>query len=78
MDYPSAFSGVCADVLYTMGKASFMQDIVFNGKINPTSYGFPSHTTQIQIITEFYDPPSPRITSTNTIGNLTPKHQFGL
>jgi hypothetical protein len=57
--YPNAFSGsVCANVVYTLNKGSFEQDVVITGRLNPVDYSFPTNA-QIQIITEFYDPPQP-------------------
>src|ERR1043166_5595052 len=57
--YPDAFrGGVCADVIYTLKQGSFEQDVVITGRLNPVEYGFPTNS-QIQIITEFYDPPQP-------------------
>jgi hypothetical protein len=59
--YENAFNdnGVQADVVYTIGKGSFEQDIVFRSRLNPADYGFPTNTTRIQIFTEFYDAPQP-------------------
>lgn len=59
--YPDAFSGVCANVVYTMEKGAFHQDVVFTGGVNPAAYGFPPSTTRLQMITEFYDPPAPKV-----------------
>jgi hypothetical protein len=57
--FPDAFSGgVCANVVYTLQKGSFEQDVVITGRLNPLDYGFPTNS-QIQILTEFYDPPQP-------------------
>jgi hypothetical protein len=57
--YPDAFSGgVCADVVYTLQKGSFEQDLIITGRLNPLDYGFPTNA-QIQVVTEFYDPPQP-------------------
>lgn len=57
--YPDAFSGgVCADVVYTIQKGSFEQDVIITGRLNPLDYGFPTNA-QIQVVTEFYDPPEP-------------------
>jgi hypothetical protein len=33
--FENAFSGVCADVVYTVQKGSFAQDVVITGRINP-------------------------------------------
>lgn len=56
--YADAFSGgVCADVVYTLQQGSFEQDVIITGRLNPLDYGFPTNA-QIQIVTEFYDPPA--------------------
>jgi RHS repeat-associated protein len=66
--YPRAFvgGGIAASVVYSLpDTASFHQDVVFVGfdpAFSPTNLGFaPSATNslQIQIITEFFDPPQP-------------------
>ena len=57
--YPSAFAGVCADVVYTIERGALHQDVYLTGSINPADYNFPSNTTRIQIITELYNPPTP-------------------
>ena len=57
--FENAFSGVCASVFYRLEQGSFEQDVVFTGRFDPTDYGFPTNTTRIQIITEFYDGQSP-------------------
>jgi RHS repeat-associated protein/uncharacterized delta-60 repeat protein len=62
--YESAFSGllgegVCANVVYTIERASFEQDVVITGRLDPGAYGFPQETTRIQIYTEFYEAPRP-------------------
>jgi hypothetical protein len=53
--YEDAFSGVCADVVYTINRGTFEQDVVITGRLNPADYGFPTNTSRIQIFTEFYD-----------------------
>ena len=55
--YANAFCGVCADVIYTLNRGSFHQDVVLTGKVDPAKYGFPTNTTRIQILTELYDVP---------------------
>lgn len=59
--YADAFAGagVCADVVYTIDRGSFAQDVVITGRLNPADYGFPTNTTRIQIFTEFYQSPEP-------------------
>jgi len=61
--YADAFKGVCADVVYTINRHSFEQDVIFTGRINPADYNFPTNTTLIEIFTEFHgDSPEPEIT----------------
>jgi hypothetical protein len=58
--FPDAFSGgVCADILYTIQKGSFEQDVILTGRLDPEDFGFPKDS-RIQIITEFYDAPIPQ------------------
>jgi hypothetical protein len=57
--YANAFSGVSADVYYTVKRGTFDQDVVLTGRLNPEDYGFPTNTTRIQILTEFYQPDKP-------------------
>lgn len=58
--YVDAFSGgVCANVAYTITAGTFHQDVIFTGPVNPADYGFPRDTTRIQIVTEFYNAPTP-------------------
>jgi hypothetical protein len=58
--YHNAFAGLCADVVYTISCGSFQQDVVINGYLNVANYGFPTNTTRIQILSEFYQPPTPQ------------------
>ena len=58
--YSNAFAGLCADVVYTSERGAFHQDVVINGHLDPADYGFPSNTTRIQILTEYYQPPQPQ------------------
>jgi len=57
--YEDAFSGaVCADVVYTIDRDSFSQDVVITGRLDPADWGF-SANSLLQIFTEFYEPPEP-------------------
>jgi hypothetical protein len=59
--YPDCFSGgACADMVYSIDKGSFSQDVVFKGRLDATEFGFPTNS-QIQIISEFYEFPAPEI-----------------
>ncbi|MHB8522303.1 MAG: hypothetical protein ACYDH9_16305 [Limisphaerales bacterium] len=59
--YANAFNtnGVRANLVYTIHRGSFSQDVVITGQLNPADYGFPTNSTRVQIFTEFYDPPQP-------------------
>jgi RHS repeat-associated protein len=57
--YQNAFDGVCADIYFTENAGSFEADVVITGRINPADYGFPTNSTRIQILTEFYNAPDP-------------------
>jgi hypothetical protein len=58
--FENAFKGdgILADVVFTISQATFSQDVVVRGRLDPTAWGFPTNSW-IQIITEFYDPPRP-------------------
>jgi hypothetical protein len=57
--YPGAFSGgICADLVYTLKKGSFEQDVVLTGQFDPTDFGFPTNS-RLQVLTEFYQAPQP-------------------
>ncbi len=53
--FPNAYSGLCADVVYTVNLESFEQDVVIAEHFAPRDYDFPDKTTLIQIYTEFFD-----------------------
>ena len=59
--YPDCFSGgACADIVFTLEKGRFEQDVVFKGRLDPAEFGFPTNS-RIQIITEFYEAPVPEV-----------------
>ncbi len=57
--FENAFDSVCANVVFTLERGAFHQDVVLFGKLDPRNWGFPTNTTRIQIITEFYGAPRP-------------------
>ena len=60
--YPNAFSGVNADVRYTYKKGTFEQDVILRTQPpTPESFGLNSETTEIEVITEFLNPPQETI-----------------
>ena len=57
--YEDAFNGaVCADVVYTIDRDSFSQDVVITGRLDPAAWGFSTNAI-LQIFTEFYQAPEP-------------------
>ena len=65
--YQNAFTGFNADLLYTYTKAGFEQDVVIRTEPpTPESLGLNSATAKLQILTEFFNPPTPT-TSTTTL-----------
>jgi len=54
--FTNCFNGISADVLFTLQKGSFSQDIVWEQNINPADYNFPTNTTWIQIFTAINGP----------------------
>lgn len=62
--YPNAFSGVKADVRYTYKQGSFEQDVILREQPpTPESLGLNSQSTEIEVMTEFIDPPPETITA---------------
>jgi len=62
--YPNAFVGVDADLIYTYKKSGFEQDVVFRQQPPaPEQFGFASTATRLQLITEFFNPPTPKETT---------------
>jgi len=69
--YPDAFTDFRADVRLTYTKGGFEQDIILRERPpDPEKFGLPE-TSQLQILTEFIDPPKPldRVTATNAEPN---------
>ncbi len=62
--YPDAFAGVTAAVRYTYTRAGMEQDIILQEQLPaPESFDPPlnSASTVLQVLTEFFAPPAPRI-----------------
>jgi hypothetical protein len=63
--YPDAFTGFKADLLYTYTKDGFEQDIILREQPPaPESFNLASQNTRLQLLTEFFDPPQPTVTTT--------------
>lgn len=62
--YPNAFAGVKADVRYTYKRGGFEQDVILREQLPaPASLGLVSSNTEIEVLTEFVDPPTAKVIS---------------
>ena len=62
--YPDAFTDFKADLRYTYTKAGFSQDIIIREQpLTPESYGLNPATARLQVLTEFFNPPQPAVTT---------------
>jgi alpha-tubulin suppressor-like RCC1 family protein len=62
--YTNAFIGIDADLLYTYTKAGFEQDVILDAQPPPPeSYGLNPQTARLQLVTEFFNPPQPTVTT---------------
>lgn len=58
--YTNAFTGVDADLLYTYRMSGFEQDVIFRQQPPaPEQFGLSSDGAQLQLLTEYYNPPTP-------------------
>jgi hypothetical protein len=85
--YDRAFvgGGFAASVVYSLpDTGSFHQDVVFVGfdhGFNPTNWGFAADSTnslQIQIFTEFYNPPQPQMLTNPIYVEQNPARRAGM
>ena len=69
--YSNAFSGLTADVRYKYRLAGLSQDIVLRQQPpSPADYGLNPSTTLLGVMTEFFNPPDPEITTVTNDGVL--------
>ncbi|MGP8218816.1 MAG: immunoglobulin domain-containing protein [Limisphaerales bacterium] len=62
--YPDAFTDFKADLRYTYTKAGFEQDIILREQpLTPESFGLNPATARLQVLTEFFNPPQPAVTT---------------
>jgi hypothetical protein len=60
--YPNAFEGLNADVRYTYTKSGLEQDVIVKeNPASPEAYNMNPDTTELEVFTEFIDPPAARI-----------------
>ncbi|HAB17654.1 MAG TPA: hypothetical protein PLX89_04110 [Verrucomicrobiota bacterium] len=69
--FPDAFTGILADVRYSVSKAGFEQDVILREQPpRPERFGLSSETTQLEVWTEFTGSPEPvRIRHENARSN---------
>jgi hypothetical protein len=61
--YPNAFDGVKADVRYTYRRDGLEQDVILREQPpTPEVYGLNSQTTELEVFTDFIDPPVANVT----------------
>jgi len=66
--YPSAFSGLQADIQTTYKLSGFEQDVILRQQLpSPQTYGLNPDTTWFEVLTEFFNPPVP--TKTTSVSN---------
>ncbi|HSY19510.1 MAG TPA: hypothetical protein VK815_14305 [Candidatus Acidoferrales bacterium] len=60
--FPNALSGAQADIRYTYKKSSLEQDVILREQLpTPESFGLSSETTELEVMTEFLNPPQETI-----------------
>ena len=72
--YTNAFTGLTASILYSYTKSGFEQDVVMESQPpDPVGLGLNPQTTRLQVLTEFFNPPQPGVSTTTMptdAGNL--------
>lgn len=64
--YTNALFGLNADILYTYRNGGLEQDVILHEQPpNPRSLNLNPQTTSLKILTQFFNPPQPAITSIN-------------
>jgi hypothetical protein len=75
--YPNAFSGVKADVRYTYQRSQFEQDVILREQPpTPESLGLNSETTEIEVLTEFLNPPEANVVEHRETENSLPDDEI--
>ncbi|HEV2694460.1 MAG TPA: hypothetical protein VG347_16320, partial [Verrucomicrobiae bacterium] len=68
--FADAFSGAHADVRYTYKKASLEQDVVVREQLpSPESFNLNPETTELEVMTEFLNPPAETVQEQETDGD---------
>lgn len=67
--YANAFSNLNADIRYTYRKSGLSQDIIIKQRPpSPSDYGLNPNTTRLQVLTEFFNSPTPSLRSVTNNG----------
>jgi hypothetical protein len=67
--YPAAFSGLQADIQDTYGLSGFEQNVILREQPpSPNDYGLNPDMTCLEVLTEFFNPPVPAVTTIETNG----------
>jgi hypothetical protein len=67
--YPAAFAGLQADIQDTYLLSGFEQNVVLREQLpSPADYGLNPATTWLEVLTQFFKPPTPQITTFETNG----------
>jgi len=75
--YANAFTGVAADVRYTYRRGSFEQDVILREQPpTPESLGLHSETTELEVVTEFLNPPEARVAEHRNARNRLPDQEI--
>ncbi len=76
--YPNAFEGVKADVQYTYRREGFEQDVILREQPpTPESFGMDSATTELEVFTEFINPPAASVKDSNDDNGLEADQEIG-
>jgi hypothetical protein len=67
--YPAAFSGLQADIQDTYLLSGFEQNVILREQLpSAAEYGLNPATTWLEVLTQFFNPPAPLITTVETNG----------
>ena len=69
--YPSAFSGMLADIQDTYLLSGFEQNVVLREQLpSPADYGLNPASTWLEVLTQFFNPANPAVTTMETNNGL--------
>ena len=75
--YPNAFQGVKADLRYSYQKSRFEQDVILREQPPaPEAFGLSSASTELEVLTEFIQPPQEVTTSHRRLHRAAPDQEI--